>query len=192
MKKLTLIFIVSLVPLFSIAETITYELYSVSQDGTRTLITKGEKTYTVNDVVVQEYSFSSSRYWSKTLSITQGFSIVANIHREKTLDGFALQLLLQPQWYEFWKGYGFSWDWFYKEKDNIFSKLKGSGRLKVSVRREDNSEEATAVEFIEDTTLRLNDSPWFLYSFKDTHHMVIKKGSIFNFKTAPSTLPEYK
>ena len=160
------------------AETITYELYELSGGARTKLLAHGTKSYTLDDIAVTT-SAVGTKFWRKELLVADGFSIGASIYRDKELDGFGLWLTRRPEWYEVWSDGGFSWDWFYREQGATYRKLEGPGRLKATIVTGPRYEELTAVEFLEDVTFRLKDSPWFSFSDADTHHMVVRKGSVF-------------
>jgi len=163
------------------AQSVTYELYELSNDGPK-LIAKDTKQYTVSDIEVSE-NWMGSRFWQKQLGLNERFAIGASIHRHKELVGFGLWVKQRPRWFEIWSTGGFSWDWFNREQDAIYRKLQGPGRVKATIVTGADYQELTAVEFLEDVTLRLSARPWFLFSDEDTHHVLVRKGSVL--KLAP-------
>ena len=74
---------------------------------------------------------------------------------------------------------GFSWEWFDRDQADIFTKLQGSGRLKVSVARSGGMVELAAVEFLDDIVLRYLADICTGKPGEHTHEIIIKKGSVF-------------
>jgi hypothetical protein len=163
------------------AETVVYELYRVSKGG-RELIEKGVKKYQTGDIEVSA-SWVGPRFWQKELALNDRFAIGGSVHRHKELVGFGLWLKQRPRWFEVWSDGGFSWDWFNRENAVIYRKLQGPGRVKATIVTGSGYEELTAVEFLDDITLRLKARPWFFFGDEDTHHVVVRKGSVL--KLAP-------
>ena len=169
--------------LFSVlahGESISFEVYEVSGKTSRSLLTKGTRDYTVRDIVVEEHKSGDTRWWSKELAVASGFSIGASIFQEKDLTGFGLSLRDRSSFMGRISLGGFSWDWFDRESGDIYRKLQGSGRVRVTLVLSQPFQEIATIEFLEDVTLRVMSRPWFLYFlFKDdTHHMLIRKGSV--------------
>ena len=76
---------------------------------------------------------------------------------------------------------GFSWDWFNRESGLIFRKLQGGGTIKVTLVASTEFQEIAAVEVLEDITLRVIGLPWWFFTDDDTHHLVVRKGSVLKF-----------
>ncbi len=91
---------------------------------------------------------------------------------------------------------GFSWEWFSQsgncncdkvnshDKTNdpdVYQKLQGSGAIKIEFIEGKNWKEIISFEFLEDITMRGNLG-FFGSLGGETHHIVIKKGSVFSFK----------
>jgi hypothetical protein len=165
------------------SESITYELYELSDGGARTLVAGGTRQYTSRDVLVQEHRVGEIHWWTKEVVVANGFSAGASIYRERDLSGFGLWLKDRQSIVGRLSGGGFSWDWFDRESGNVYRKLQGEGRVRVSFVAPAQVQEIASIEVIEDITLRLKDRPWFLYfvSDSDTHNLVIKKGSVLRF-----------
>jgi hypothetical protein len=153
------------------AETLTYEAFSLGPHGGRTLIGQGTRQYTVRDVMVEAFG-GESPFWSKDLLLFSGFSVGARIFREQTLDGFGLVVRRRDD------KYGFSWEWFDRDHGDIFAKLQGSGRVRVSVIEGPGYQELAGVEFLDDITLRYLDDMMSHQVGENTHEIVVKKGSV--------------
>jgi hypothetical protein len=151
------------------AATLDYEVYALQGEGKRELLGKGTKEYELADVVVVEKTKGGVTSWSKSVLIWEDFSVGASIYKERPLTGFGLWIK-RP-------GNGFSWDWFDIEDGAVFRKLQGGGKVRVETEKLEGSEELLAVEFLTDVTLRGSFSSW-MFSTEDTHHLVIKKGSV--------------
>jgi hypothetical protein len=157
---------------FVAAESVTWETKSIGQGGP-TQIAKGVKTYSpAKDIVVRDGpNKDGTPSWVKSLVLDENFGIGASVHREQPLTGFGLMVFRRGD------RDGFSWEWFDKASGSTFTKLQGSGRVAVQVKKHGETEELTSVEFLEDVTLRYLDdmtkSPGTV-----THEVLIKKGSI--------------
>jgi hypothetical protein len=170
-----------LVPTVGSAETIVYELYDVSNRRSRVLLAKGVKEYSTKDVMVEKGLIGRAPNWSKEIPIAEGFHAGAVIYREKELTGFALQLKRRGGFMGLLSQGGFSWDWFDRESDLTFRKRQGGGRIKVSLVPSAEFQEIAAIEVLEDVTLRVIGQPWWFFGKEDTHHLVVRKGSVFRF-----------
>jgi hypothetical protein len=71
----------------------------------------------------------------------------------------------------------FSWEWFRKERGDVFSKLQGSGKVKASIAESPETRELVAVECPDDITLRCVD-----LSNGNIHAALIKKGSVLRLR----------
>jgi hypothetical protein len=71
------------------------------------------------------------------------------------------------------------WNWFDRQKGDVFEKLRGTGHLKVSERRIDGSTEIESIEFLDDITLTYRDDKVTTKTGERTHELLIKKGSVF-------------
>lgn len=160
-----------LLPLPAQAEKLSYSIYSLPLIfGERETITEGVRTYVHDDIQVEAGPAPNVKNWRKTLVISHGFSIGASVYREPKIEGFGLWMHKN--------GGGFSWEWFDLEKENIFCKRQGAGRVKVQFRQVEGEQELASIEFLEDVTFRL-DTLWLIpFWDKDTHHLVVKKGGV--------------
>ena len=163
------------------AESITYELYELSDGGTRTLLAKGIREYTFRDVAVSEIWPGARLFWSKEIPITKGFSAGASIYRESDLTGFGLWLKDRGTFLGRAGDGGFSWDWFNRESGLVYRKLQGPGRVRVTLVPSTQFQEIASIEVLEDITLRVKSRPWFFFNNSDTHNLVIAKGSVLRF-----------
>jgi hypothetical protein len=170
-----------LLPAVVSAESIVYELYEVSNAGSRVLLAKGVRDYTLKDVIVEENLLGRERNWSKEIPIAEGFHAGAVIYREKEVTGFALRLQRRSGLMGVLSQGGFSWDWFDRESSLVFRKRQGGGRIKVTLVPSTEFQEIAAVEVLEDVTLRVKGRPWWFFTDGDTHHLVVRKGSVFRF-----------
>ncbi len=162
------------------AESITYELYELGDDGSRILLSKGVREYTIRDVVISE-SWLGARIRSAEIPVANGFSAGAAIFRETDLSGFGLSLKDRGTFLGELANGGFSWDWFNRESGLDYRKLQGPGRVRVTLVPSSQFQEIASVEVLEDITLRVNNRPWFFFRKLDTHHLVIAKGSVLRF-----------
>jgi hypothetical protein len=170
-----------LAPAIAHAETITYELYDISTRP-RMLLAKGVKHYTAKDIVVEDEWFGRSASLLKEIPIAEGFSAGAVVYRgQRALTGFALKLQRHGGFMGVLSQGGFSWDWFDLESGSIFRKLQGGGRIKVTWVPSTEFQEIAAVEVLEDITLRVIGHPWWFFTTEDTHHLVVRKGSVLRF-----------
>ena len=171
LKRTALILLVVL-PIIAHAEKISYEIYSVPLFfGEREVITKGILNYTLDDVLTDKGPVGDNENRTVTLPLSHGFSIGTTVYSEPALEGFGLWMRKD--------GGGFSWEWFYLENGNVYKKLQGPGRVKVRLTRKNNNVQLAAIEFLETLTLRLDTMNYIPFWFKDTHNLVVKKGSAF-------------
>ena len=163
-------------------ETIVYEIYALPTEKDRTLLAKGVRDYKLTEVESYEHWLFSPHHWTKQLRIKDDFYIGGSIYRQPKMEGFGLWIKRDTKWYEVWSDGGFSWEWFdQRQSDNVYRKLQGPGRVKVTMRTVNGLEEIATVEFLDDITMRLNDQPWFTSSTRKTHHIIIGKGSVLRF-----------
>lgn len=162
-----------LLPLMAIAESFSYAIYSLPLFfGERDTIAEGTRVYSDDDIQVESGPASNVQNWTKTLSVSHGFSIGASVYREPKIDGFGLWMRKN--------GKGFSWEWFVLEEGNVFRKLQGTGRVKVRLNSVGGEVELASIEFLDDVTFRL-DTLWLIPWDKDTHHLIVKKGGVLQF-----------
>ncbi len=162
------------------ADVLDYQIYTFEGEEKR-ILSEGQRNYSYTDIQVnKQFPLSGRKNATKVLKVTEKFKIGGSIYQEKEITGVGLWIQVIPEWYEIWSDGGFSWEWFNKEQDNIFLKLQEEGRLKVTMNKNGGLEEIKSIEFLTDVTLRLNYS-WIPFSTKDTHFMIVKKGSILRF-----------
>jgi hypothetical protein len=159
-------------------EIIKYEIYRLEPGGERTLLASGKREYTQEDVAVVAREGRGQTFWQKSVVVWDDFSVGSSIHLEHPLTGFGLWIERETD--------GFSWDWFDIESGDIFKKLQGTGRVRVETRSNNGAKEIVAVDFLTDVTLRGKFSSWSILPFvpfpdEDTHHLVVKKGSVLRF-----------
>jgi hypothetical protein len=146
-------------------ESISYEAFELSKQGVRRRLGEGVRKYRPgSDVLVEKTRSMAS---TKTLSLGYGLSISSDVYREKELNGFGLVLIRDDS-------PAFSWEWFNRERDDVFRKLLGGGKVRVSVSVSGEFQELVAVEFLDDITLRCTDK-----QTGTTHEVRVLKGSVF-------------
>lgn len=172
-----------LVPNVAHAETIVFEAYELQAGGGRKLLQRGARGYFpgVDVTVTQRGPSGTGGHWSKSLLLFGEYEIGADVYREPELDGFGLVIRKRDN------PNGFSWEWFNREADDVFTKLQGSGRLRVAVAKSDGGVELTGVEFLDDVVLRYKVDIRSEDPGAHTHEIVIKKGSIFRFPPSRPT-----
>ena len=170
MLRLFAYVILSLSPLLAAAESLSYTIYSLPLFfGERETIAEGTRIYAHEDIQVENGPAPGVKNWTKTLSISHGFAIGASVYRAKQIDGFGLWMRKN--------GKGFSWEWFDLEKENVFYKRQGAGRVKVRFKSVEGMQELASIEFLDDVTFRL-DTLWFIpFLGKETHNLIVKKSS---------------
>jgi hypothetical protein len=156
------------------AETVSYRLSTSGSLGNKVLA-EGTKTYSPDADIEVEASGpkDAAKAWSKRLELAQGFKLEAYVTREATLDGFSL-VVTSPASPD-----DFSWNWFDRESDAVFTKRRGAGRLRVSERTVGELVELEAVEFLDDVALTYRDNRQAKTPDERTHELLIKKGSVF-------------
>jgi hypothetical protein len=147
--------------------SLDFEIYALKGNSERELLAKGAVKCDGNNVKSIERSTLGTRWWQNYVPLWQDWIVGASIYREKDLNGFGL-------WIHNKDG-GFSWNWFTRESRQIYRKLKGDGHVEAKFVPNKDYEELVAVEFLDDIALTGNFG-WF--PFGDTHHVIIKKGSV--------------
>ena len=168
-----------LTPALASAEAIIFELYDVSEQGKPVLLASGTRNYTLEDVITDRNYFG--KYRAKEIPVTEGFHAGTVNNRERELRGFALQLKRRGGWEGWLSQGGFSWEWFRHESGMVYRKLQGGGRVRVIPIASSEFQEIAAVEVLEDITLRVMGQPWWQFTQEDSHHLVIRKGSVLRF-----------
>jgi hypothetical protein len=149
-------------------ETLTYEAFEVDNRGTRKRLGESVREYRPGaDVVAED---TPRRATSKMLWLGHGLSLSTDVYREPELSGFGLVLVKDDS-------PCFSWEWFERQSNDVFGKLRGGGTVKVSVVESSGSVELVAVEFLDDITLQCEDK-----SSGTTHEARVKKGSVFRLR----------
>jgi len=152
---------------------LTYALYKFPLfGGDPTLVKEGLRTYGLSDVRVRPGPQGDVSA-VKRLEITDGFSIEAHIYREANIDGFGLSVEKQA---------GFSWEWFDRERDDIFSKRQGPGRIRVRMAEAGGKQEVAEIRFLDDVTLRLDRYFLIPFTADESDHLVVRKGSVLILK----------
>jgi hypothetical protein len=153
------------------AESISYTAFAF-QGETRVEIFSGARDYDLPDVKVEERrGAGGAPFWSKSVSLKDGFRVGAHVKPEKAISGFGLWIQHDgmPR--------GFSWEWFNKADDGLFEKLQGRGIVRATFIPRGEEQELAALEFLDDIDLRfqqdINAGPGH------TSHVVrIKAGSV--------------
>jgi hypothetical protein len=161
------------------AESLTWAVFALGSAGRRQAVAHGVRIYSpARDIVVQEHAVGGrgTVWWSKSLLLNDTFALSASVYRHPKLEGFGLSIKGPDA------GKAFSWEWFELQKDNVFQKLQGRGRLSVMISKGADYEELRSVEFLDDIVLRYLDDiskPPGTH----THEVLVRKGSVF--KLAP-------
>ncbi len=155
-------------------ETVSYRLSTSGSLGHK-VIAEGTKTYSPDtDIEIQAIGPKNSpSAWSKRLELARGFKLEAYVTRESALDGFGL-VVTSPA-----SPNDFSWNWFDRERGGVFTKRRGTGRLRVSERKVGHLVELEAVEFLDDVALTYRDNAQAKTPDERTHELLIKRGSVF-------------
>ena len=149
-------------------EHFAFEASQVDGHEVRTLLGKKAVEYRPGrDVVVEEMPNAA---FAKTLALDYGLSVSTTVYREPKLTGFGLSLEKEGS-------DCFSWEWFKHDSGEIFSKLVGRGKVRVSVTGDARQQELVAVEFLDDIPLRCEDRRTGI-----TYEAVVKTGSTFRVK----------
>jgi hypothetical protein len=144
-------------------QTFSYEAFTVDNGGVRTRLGQSIRKYRPGaDVLVERMP---ADVWNKTLRLDYGLSISASVYPKEMLTGFGLVISKEDS--------GFSWEWFDRESGDVFRKLRGGGKVRVSVREDAGSQELVAVEFLDDIVLKCEDK-----RSGSTHEVRVKRGSV--------------
>jgi hypothetical protein len=149
-------------------QTLTYDVFQVSKDGTRKPLGQSIRQYRKNDIRVETLRNGAK---SKRLSLDNDLVLAVDVYREPRLEGFGLSVHKE-------KGApGFSWEWFDREKDDVFRKRQGTGSVRVTFASDAEVQELVAVEFLDDVMLRLFD-----LETGNRVEIVRRKGSVFRLR----------
>ena len=115
--------------------------------------------------------------------MANGFSAGLSDFPGGNVTGFGLWLKDRDSYWGRVSSGGFSWDWFDLEAGNVYRKLQGPGRVRITrTSPASPAQQIASVEILEDITLRAKVRPWFLFFLdSDTHNLVVKKGSVLRF-----------
>lgn len=154
----------------SFSESIEYEIYEKASEE---LVGKGVKEYSKEDIILNPYESGGRNVIEKLIELEQGYKVGARIFfDESPLTGFGLIAQLTER--------DFSWEWYnIEESPNTFRKLQGAKGL-VNIRVSGLPMQAILeeVKFIDDATLSFALGG---AGNKESHDIVIKKGSTFKF-----------
>jgi hypothetical protein len=156
------------------SESLDFAVYRLSDNGPA-LISEEKLDYSVCDVEVLKWGSTTGRpTWKKTLKLAEGFRIGVLVTRTDEVPGFGLWIQndQHPE--------GFSWEWFNLEEGDIFVKLKGEGRVRVTRGAFEDGVEIQSVEFLADIKLRFSED-MKLGPRVRTHEVMVSKGSVFRF-----------
>ncbi len=163
----------------ALGESFTYELFTI-QSSPRTLITQGTKAYSREDTEVTEETGLGQKFLQKQLRLGNGYIVGLSDHRDALLDGLGCWLKRDPSPMEADPYPGFSWEWFNRTDGDVFAKLQGGGRIKVTTRTVSGAQLISRVEFLDDVTFRMSAKREALPG-THTHEMLIRRGSVLAF-----------
>ena len=157
-------------------ELVSWRVFKMLDLGGQRLVAEGGRSYQPSrDIVVTSIRGSAVIPRTVSLPLGHGFALSLSASAVRTpLDGFGL-IISCPS-----NANGFSWNWFDRDRGQLFERRQGRGRLRAELRRGPSYEQLTAVEFIEDVSLRYLDDvrkPLGTVS----HEIVISRGSVFKF-----------
>lgn len=150
-----------------LTQTFSYEAFTIDNGGVRKRLGESIREYRPGiDVLVEERPPDA---WNKILRLDYGLSISASVYPKEKLTGFGLVISKDDS--------GFSWEWFNREEGNVFRKLLGGGKVRISVLEGAGSQELVAVEFLDDMVLTCEDKHSGI-----THEVRVKKASVLRLK----------
>jgi hypothetical protein len=150
-------------------QTLTYDVFQVSKDGTRKPLGQSIRHYRPgSDVLVEDMPNGAK---SKRLPLDHDLALVVDVYRAQRLEGFGLSV------HKGGGSPGFSWEWFDLEKEDVFRKRQGTERVRASVVNDSGVQELVAVEFLDDITLRSID-----FQTGNRVEVVVRMGSVFRVR----------
>jgi hypothetical protein len=155
----------------SVAEELSFQIFKLDAQGTRTPVADGKVNYTRRDIKVQAGKSENGPFWQKSLELKAGFRVGAMVRRSEALDGFGLFVRNSRDLA------GFSWEWFDQEDGDLFIKRQGEGRVRVKLATAGGYEELVEVEFLDDIVLRYQNN-LFKGPGHRSHEVLVAKGSI--------------
>ncbi len=159
------------------AENIEFEVHDYTEHPDGNIVAKGIRKYKESDIQVDEKLYGDDVYWVKSLRLTDDYDIGVSVYREPEIKGFGIWVKKDNK--------GFSWEWFDITSSGEFCKRQETGTVSVRYKEYRSDKEVVGIKFDTDVSLRLNASKDIN---KDTHRIVIKKGSVLKFLPSASSL----
>jgi hypothetical protein len=171
-------------PFRGVAESITFEIFSV-ENGGRNLLHSGSRTYSNKDFVVSREERSGRFYGvRKALELHNGFSVQLIDTLDQQVTGFGLSVVHLPLGSH---PNGFSWEWYTGSGSGEFVKLQGGTKIRLRFHGEPALQEIHSIEFLEDVVLRYEENIRCEQTEGPTHLVVIKGGSVLSFPVGSET-----
>ena len=149
-------------------QSISYEAFVTDKNGAPRSLGAAIREYKPGtDVLAEETGPNAT---SKTLSLGLGLSVSTDVYRKPSLTGFGLVLVKD-------RTPCFSWEWFDKDSGDVFRKLQGGGKVKVTIVDSSGVQELAAVEFLDDVVLGCRDR-----STGTVYEARVKKGSVLRLR----------
>jgi hypothetical protein len=128
------------------AAEIDFEIYS--RDGrTRTLVVKGQRSYSESDFLVRRELRSGQLYGvSKALELSNGFGLGV-LDTLQSADGFGLTVEHFPTGSN---PDDFSWEWFDHSESGVFVKRQGNTRIEVEFSGLPLTAQIRSIRFLDD------------------------------------------
>lgn len=154
------------------ADTIGYSIYLETGDS-HTLLTTGSRNYTVADLDVRPFwKPPVIPFWDSSIELEGGFRVGVFASPEQEPVGFGLRVRNDANPHEF------SWNWFHHDGGQIYSMIKGGGRLRVQFTREVGVSRIGAIEFLDDVELTYQENMCLAPVGAHSHVVLVTSGSV--------------
>ncbi len=162
------------------AETLGYSIYQGMGDS-RALLTSGSRDYTVNDLDVRPvWKPPVVPFWDSAIELEGGFRVGVFASPKREPRGFGLWVRNDANPHEF------SWNWFRHDAGQIYSKIKGTGRLRVQFTEEGGVSQIGTIEFLDDVELTYQENMCLAPVGAYSHVVKVTRGSVLTVASRKS------
>jgi hypothetical protein len=153
-------------------QSVDYSIFKLEND-TRTLLTKDVRYYSLSDIESMDLGkIEGMPASNRSLQLLDGFRVGITVtgQKERTGLGISVKNDQNPE--------GFSWEWFEPAEGDLFTKLQGTGYLRVRFESDGEISRVASIEFLDDIELRYQENIRVSQPGDRTHIMVVAKGSV--------------
>lgn len=174
LRILALAAFAALGPWSSHADTLGYSIYEGTGDF-RVLLTTGSRDYTTNDLDVRPvFKPPVIRFWESAVDLEGGYRVGVFVPAGTERKGFGLWVRNDANPNEF------SWNWFSHDGGQIYTKIKGTGRLRIQFVGEGRYAQMSTIEFLDDIELTYQQNMCTTPVGAVSHTVVVSRGSVLD------------